>query len=340
MSYTGATMSSEGEPLFEAFLNQHDDGAWRATVQKLLPAIHEVDRTATQIWFYFYPLALRRALQQADDPQALAKKLLLQGKSDLKDQIDGSHRFLYGHRYWPQVKAAVSQYAATSAPASLDLAAQIREVAAKVARESKTPEPLLAGITAIAFMILQQVGASAFKAAPGAIQPLPNKSPEQVLRERARDDRQGLFGFLKPDKQFTVTFDETDNGATFKLINTQHLTTASATDKRDYLTRDPRCMAGQGPIPIECRSASCGSCWVGVLGGADKLSDISALEYRRLKEFGYIDAEDAKPLIRLACQAQGSGALSIVIPPWNGVFGKYLRGYKSMLEELPSETEG
>src|ERR1044071_1106301 len=88
MSYTGAMMSSEGESLFEAFLNQHDDAAWRATVQKLLPAIHEVDRAATQIWFYFYPLALRRALQQADNPQALAKKLLLQGKYDLKDQID------------------------------------------------------------------------------------------------------------------------------------------------------------------------------------------------------------------------------------------------------------
>ena len=339
MSNTGAMMSSEGEALFVAFLNQHDDGAWRATVHKLLPAIHEVDRTATQVWFYFYPLALKRALQQAQDPAALAKKLLLQGKYDLKDQIDSSHRFLYGHRYWPQVKAAVSEYAATSAPASLDLAAQVSEVAANVARGSKTPEPLLVGITAIALMTLQQVGAAAFKAAPGAIQPPPNQSPDQVLRDRARDDRQGLFGFLRPDKRFSVTFDEADGGAKFKLINTQHLTTASANDPRDYSKRDPRCMAGEGPIPVECRSASCGTCWVGVLGGAEKLSAVSALESRRIKEFGYLDSEDARPLIRLACQAQGFGAVSIVIPPWNGVFGKYLDGYKSALEELLSETE-
>ena len=232
MSYTGAMMGSEGESLFEAFLNQHDDAAWRGVVQKLQPTIHEVDRAATVIWFYFYPLALRDALQQAQDPQALAKKLLLQGRYELKDQIDTSHRFLYGHRYWPQVKAAVSEYAATSAPASLDLAAQIREVAAKVARASKAPEPPLVGITAVAFMTLQQVGAVAFKAAPGAIQPLPNRSPEQVLRDRARDDRQGLFGFLKPDKQFTVSFDENDSEAKFSLINTQHLTTAAASDPR------------------------------------------------------------------------------------------------------------
>jgi uncharacterized 2Fe-2S/4Fe-4S cluster protein (DUF4445 family) len=33
-------------------------------------------------------------------------------------------------------------------------------------------------------------------------------------------------------------------------------------------------------------------------------------------------------MIRLACQAQAQGAVSIVIPPWNGVFGKYLRRLK------------
>jgi uncharacterized 2Fe-2S/4Fe-4S cluster protein (DUF4445 family) len=44
-----------------------------------------------------------------------------------------------------------------------------------------------------------------------------------------------------------------------------------------------------------------------------------------MKEFGYITTDEPKPLIRLACQAQVSGAVSIVIPPWNGVFGKYLQ---------------
>jgi uncharacterized 2Fe-2S/4Fe-4S cluster protein (DUF4445 family) len=41
-----------------------------------------------------------------------------------------------------------------------------------------------------------------------------------------------------------------------------------------------------------------------------------------MKEFGYIDTEDRRPLVRLACQAQAFGAVTIVVPPWNGVFGR------------------
>lgn len=55
------------------------------------------------------------------------------------------------------------------------------------------------------------------------------------------------------------------------------------------------------------------------------MSDVGAREGTQIKKFGYIDTSDPKPLIRLACQAQARGAVSIVIPPWNGVFGKYLR---------------
>jgi ferredoxin len=330
-------MSNNRESLFEAFLNKHDDGAWREVIAKLQPAIHEVDRHATRIWFYFYPLALLRALDQAEDLSRLVRRLQLQGKYYLKDQIDSSHAFLYGHRYWPQVKAAVTEYAATAQPASLDLAAQIREVAERVARQLNIDEARLAGITAVAFMTLQQVGAAAFKAAPGQVSNVHNKSPEQVLSERRRDDRQGLRVLFKPDKMFTVTFDENDPQAKFKVINSQHLTTASANDQRDYTKRDARCMAEEGPIPVECRSASCGTCWVGVLGGAEKLSPVAPLEGGRIKEFGYIDTDEPQPLVRLACQAQAFGAISLVIPPWNGVFGKYVRGYRSMLETMQSD---
>jgi len=70
---------------------------------------------------------------------------------------------------------------------------------------------------------------------------------------------------------------------------------------------------------VECRSASCGTCWVGVLGGAEKLSDVAVREAKKIKEFGYIDTAEPKPLIRLACQAAALGAVSVVIPPWNGV---------------------
>lgn len=335
MSEPGAAMSGSGEQLFEAFLNQHDDQAWREIVRQLKPFIHEVDRAATEIWFYFFPLALLRGLQQADDPEQIARKLSLDGDYLLTNQIDSSHQFLYGHRYWPQVKAAVSELAAgDSAPASLDLANLIRRVAAEVANTARVDESLLAGITAVAVATLQQVGAEAFRSSPGAIGKSSSKSPEQILSERARDDSQGLLSLFRPDKVFTITFDETDSSAKFKLINTQHLTTAAANDKRDYHSREPRCVIGEGPIPIQCRSASCGTCWVGVLAGAEKLSEVAGMEWRRIKEFGYIDTDEPRPIIRLACQAQGFGNVSIVIPPWNGVFGKFIRGQKSLLEEL------
>lgn len=325
---------SGGEQLFEAFLNRYDDQDWREIVHELESSIHEVDRIATRIWFYFYPLALLRGLQQAADPEDLARKLLLYGSYLLENQIDSSHEFLYGHRYWPQVRAAVSELSASaSAPASLDLASLIRRVASEVASRAGIDKSLLTGITAVALATLQQVGAEAFKASSGTVGKPTNKSPEQIVSERGRDDGQGLLSFLRPDKVFTITFDETDSNAKFKLINTQHLTTAAANDKRDYHSREPRCIVGEGPIPVQCRSASCGTCWVGVLGGAEKLSEVGGLEWRRMKEFGYIDTDEPRPIIRLACQAQAYGNVSIVIPPWNGVFGKFIRAHDGSTED-------
>jgi ferredoxin len=150
-------------------------------------------------------------------------------------------------------------------------------------------------------------------------------SPEDVLRDRAKDDSQGLFGFLKTvDKKWTVTHDENDENAKYKLNHAQDLAWGAEADRsRDWRALDPRRI--EGPIPVECRSASCGTCWVGVLGGAEKLSDVAAREGKQIKNFGYINTNEPKPLIRLACQAQAQGAISIVIPPWNGVFGKYLK---------------
>ena len=58
------------------------------------------------------------------------------------------------------------------------------------------------------------------------------------------------------------------------------------------------------------------------------LADVGVREGKKIKEFGYIDTAEPKPLIRLACQAQARGAVSVVIPPWNGQFGKYLRALR------------
>ncbi|MBZ5538158.1 MAG: 2Fe-2S iron-sulfur cluster binding domain-containing protein [Acidobacteriia bacterium] len=327
------TMNPQSEPLFDAFLNQHDEEAWFEVVSALLPSIHPVDKTATQIWFRFFPLSLHRALDQAENPGELAKRLLLAGRYELKDQIDSSHAFFYGHRYWPQVKKAVEGFAEDSRPPeSLELAAQIIDVAREVSLHLKVHESFLIGITAVAFMTLQQVGMDAFRAAPGAVETRTRflkRKPEQILKTRSRDDSQGLFGFLRGEaKQYTVTFNENKKDARFKLISTQQITTAAANDKRDYRSSDPRCVPEEGPIPVECRAATCGSCWVGILAGAEKLSEVGPRESKQIKEFGYIDSSGPKPLIRLACQAHAYGALSIVIPPWNGVFGKYLRAQK------------
>ena len=321
-------MKTATDTPFERFLNNHDEEAWSSVLTTLLRSIHEVDKTATQIWFAFYPLSLFRALRQCDDPEKLARRLLLQGNYYLRDQIDSSHKFLYGHRHWVEVKRAVEEHASSfNAARTAFLPDQILEVARDVADQLKVEASLTIGITAIAFMTVQQAGIDAFRAASGSVvidKKHAKKSPDQVLRERAKDDSQGLLGFLRTiDKKWTITYDENDDSARYKMNHMQDLAWGAADDQsRDWRAIDPRRV--EGPIPVECRSASCGTCWVGILGGAEKLSDVAAREGKQIKKFGYIDTAEPKPLIRLACQAQTQGAISIVIPPWNGAFGKYL----------------
>src|SRR5215210_4690277 len=145
-------MSMSNENLFQNFLDQQDGEGWARALSGLLPFIHEVDRTATQIWFAFYPITLFRALQQAQDPEELARRLLIQGTYRLRDQIDSSHKFLYGHRYWPEVKKSVAEHAALfDETATANLADQIRTVAQGLAGRLKVEESLLIGITAVAF---------------------------------------------------------------------------------------------------------------------------------------------------------------------------------------------
>ena len=316
---------------FENFLNQQDEEAWSGALTTLLRSVHEVDRNATQIWFSFYPLGLFLALQRADDPSKLAQQLLIQGDYSLRDQIDSSHTFLYGHRYWPEVKSATQAHAREFASVGVSLSDQILAVAQKAADAAKVDRSLVVGITAVAFMTLRQVGIEAFEQAAGKMlldRKHAHKSAEQVLRDRAKDDSQGMLGFLRTvNKKWTVTYDENDGSAKYRLNHVQDLAWGAADDRsKNWRDIDPRRI--EGPIPVECRSASCGTCWVGVLGGAEKLSDVAAREGKKIKEFGYIDTSEPKPLIRLACQAQAYGAVSIVIPPWNGVFGKYLKSLK------------
>jgi ferredoxin len=330
--------------VFQSFLKQHDAAAWQRTIDALRPHIHEVDRDATQIWFHFFPLELAEAIAESDNLAQLAMTLRLEGQFNLADQIDSSHWFLYGHRYWREVKAAIVARAESSAaPSSLELGAVVKEIAAEAMRrvlESKTRPAsleLVTGIAAVGLMTLQQVGLAALRADHGPAKAghyVQNKSPEQIIAARKKNDSQGLMGMFRGIRaQYTVTFDERRKDARFTVINQQQLTTASANDTRDYSNE----LRGtiEGPIPAQCRTASCGTCWVGILGGNDHLAPVEPHEKKRMKEFGYIDTADPKPVIRLACQAIASGNVTLVIPPWNGFIGKRKGSRETSAVPLP-----
>jgi ferredoxin len=319
-------MSLERLRSLEAHLRGYDASIWTAAMAALSDAIHVIDRDATKIWFAFFPLELHIASENAPDEAAFVRKHRLMGHWKLSTQVDASHRFLYGHRSWPQVKLAITNLEEPAA----DLKTLIEAVADAAGRRARLDRDRLLGMSAVGLMTLRQAGASAFAEAPGTIHlsdAAKSRTINQTLRRRARDDWQGPIGFLRGLKKiWSVTFDENDPKARFSLINGQEIATAAQSDPREYRSREPRCIPGEGPIPVECRAASCGTCWVGVLGGAEKLSPVEAAnEGKRMKIFGYINTQDPKPLIRLACQALPTGAVSVVIPPWNGFTG-ILRG--------------
>ena len=57
-----------------------------------------------------------------------------------------------------------------------------------------------------------------------------------------------------------------------------------------------------------------------------------------MKVFGYDQTDSDNPLIRLACQAKAYGNVTLVIPPWNAVFGKKVYNNVDDLELEPATT--
>src|SRR5688572_3528832 len=110
---------------FVGALEKKAEAEWLKAVGSLLPDIHEVDRNAVQIWFRFYPLDLLNYLESSDDPEEAMKGISMTGDFGVLDKIDTSHRFLYGHRYWPQVKEVITKRAETMDGVG-DLANEIR----------------------------------------------------------------------------------------------------------------------------------------------------------------------------------------------------------------------
>lgn len=326
---------------FEDYLNKFTEADWLAAVESLLPSIHEVDRTAVQIWFRFFPLDLFRYLESAEDLEKAKAGLVMLGHFELDGQIDTSHRFLYGHRFWKETKQAIEKHADDFNNGDLCLADEIQTIAIAVSKRLQVDRSLTIAIAAVGLMTLVQTGLEAFKAAPGEVEKpsgLLAKSPEKIVRARAEDDSQGVFGFLKTvDKKYSIIWDEAHSNDKFTIISAEEIASASAKDQsRNWKEMDERCW--EGVVPVECTSAACGTCWVGVIGGQDKLSPVSRRERRAMKTFGYNQPDDEKPFLRLACQAEAFGNATIVIPPWNGVFGKKVRNNVEDVELEPVTT--
>lgn len=325
----------------QSYLSNFSESEWLSAVDAIRMDIHEVDRNATEIWFRFYPLEFRRFLEAQEDESDLRRSLGLLGDYDLDNQIDTSHRFLYGHRYWKTVKAAIEAEAEVFAGQKVGLADEIRQVAQNIAEKLKVDRSIVLGITAVGFMTLNQVGLDKFKAALGNVEKptgLMAKSPDQIVASRKRDDSQGLLGFLRTvDKKYSVRWIDKDGSGKFRIINEEEIASGSARDQsQNWRARDER--SWEGVVPVECRSASCGTCWVGILAGQEKLSEVGRRERQQMKVFGYNQPPDERPFIRLACQAKAHGNVSIVIPPWNGVFGRKVYGNVEDLELEPVTT--
>lgn len=326
---------------FIEYLSKFDESDWLTGIDELVPHIHEVDRNAVEIWFRFYPLSLHNYAAATEDRDELLRSLALKGDFELKHQIDTSHHFLYGHRFWKKTKCAIEKMADEYKGEEAPLVEMIKSVAMPVAKKFGVDRSLTNAIAAVGLMTLNQVGPEAFKAASGEISEptgLMKRSPDTIVAERAKDDSQGLLGFLRTvDKKFSVNFAGEHASGKFPITLDEEIATASQRDHRqNWRANDERCW--EGPVPIECTSASCGTCWVGVIAGREKLAAVKPRERRAMKVFGYNQPGDDKPFIRLACQARAEGNVTIVIPPWNGVFGKKVYGNVDELVLEPNTT--
>ena len=146
--------------VFESYLQRLDEGDWAESLARILPRIHPADSRATRIWFAFWPLKLRLALDGSPDPDQVFKELQLDGKPRLEKQIDASVAFLVGSNYWAEVKQAVAAYAEEALePQETSLDSHILELAGRLAARLQVEQSLLAGIVSVGVMVLAAGGA-------------------------------------------------------------------------------------------------------------------------------------------------------------------------------------
>ena len=263
---------------FVEHLSRYAPADWAGAVDTLAAAIHPIDRDATRVWCAFFP---------AGPPAG---------------DIDTSHLFLYGHRYWPQVKRAILAAAEdTSWPAVLpDVIAGIAD---RATRTTQVDRDQLLGITTASLVTLGYAGMDAFTVSAGTVQ-LPRrvhvKSIRQIRRARAgRGQIRRMLASLAGRRRFRMTFSEASPAASFDVVEGETITSGMPAGMR------------------ACASPCSGACVIGVLAGTENLSPLEAQEESLLKAsaWGHPASVDGRPLIRLACHARPSGDVSFVIRP-------------------------
>jgi hypothetical protein len=259
---------------FVDHLSRYTHADWVSAIETLALEIHPIDLHATRVWF------------------------ALVAGTPLADRIETSHTFLYGHRYWPQVKRAILAAAKetswpTVLPELLDRTADYATRTTQVDRDQ------LLGITAAALMTLSQVGLEAFAATSGTVQ-LPKwahvRSVRQVRRAR-RHQGWRPFGALFGKPRFRVTYSEASPDASFNVAEGETIA------------------SGMPPGLRRCGTTCSGACMIGVLAGAQDVSPMAAEEIERLDALRIRQAKsiDGYPLIRLACHACPGGDMTIVV---------------------------
>ena len=181
---------------------QFDEKSWLETLKQIIPNIHAVDRNATQIWFRFHPLALLRFIETAEDKAKALQQFAMQGDFDLKDQIDSSHKFLYGHRFWKTVKEEIEKRAESFNEKNSDLKSEIELIANAVSDKAKANKSLTLGISAIGLMTLNAGRSRRFQIGERR-NGKTERSDDKFARQNRRRTRQrrfaGRFRFSQND---------------------------------------------------------------------------------------------------------------------------------------------
>ena len=200
----------------------------------------------------------------------------MQGDLELKDQIDTSHHFL--------IRPSILEDRKTRSKKSRRLRYERSkhrttgrmiksDIGMHVAEKLNVERQLVNAIAAVGLATLNQVGVEALKARirRDRTGQMMSKSPDAIIAERAKRRFAGHFRISQDHRQkiLRLLFRHKFRRQIPRHARRRDRTASQKDRSQDWQEQDERCW--EGPVPIECTSASCGTCWVGVLGGREKL---------------------------------------------------------------------